>query len=309
MEKQIQKSEQPKSPLSIREYFGRDVVKNKFTEMLGNRATSFITSVLQISASNAMLSKADPASIYQAASVAATLDLPLNNSLGFAYIVPYNSKQKDGSYKVIAQFQMGYKGYIQLAMRSGQFKHLSATPIYEGQLISENPLTGFEFDFTVKSDKVIGYAAYFSLVNGFEKTLYASVEELKKHGLRFSQSFKKNYGLWVDDFDSMALKTVLKLLLSKYAPLSVDMQRAVITDQALIKDAETDEVEYPDNEEIYEDAEVVSEEKENDRVTEFIEKAKTKKQLEEAAPHIKTDEQTNLFNQKLAELAEKEGKK
>lgn len=293
------------NPLSIKEYFGRDVVKNKFTEMLGKRATSFITSVLQIAASNALLSKADPTSIYQSASMAATLDLPLNNSLGFAYIVPYNSKQKDGSYRVIAQFQMGYKGFIQLAQRSGQFRAISACPVHEGQIKSENPLTGYEFDFSVKSDSVIGYAAYFSLINGFEKTIYMTVDELKKHGQRFSQSFKKNYGLWVDDFDSMAMKTVLKMLLSKYAPLSVDMQKAVITDQSVIKDAENEEVEYVDNEVIYEDAQEVSEEKENERIESFVKEASTVEQLNEALPHIKTPEQTDLFNQKLTELKEK----
>ena len=121
--------------LTTKSLFARDDVKAKFQEMLGKRATSFITSVLQIVASNDLLAKADPTSVYQSAAVAATLDLPLNNNLGFAYIVPYNQKQKDGSYKTVAQFQLGYKGFIQLAQRSGQFKTISATPVYEGQLI------------------------------------------------------------------------------------------------------------------------------------------------------------------------------
>lgn len=294
---------QPASPLSVREYFGRDAVKQKFAEMLGKRSTSFITSVLQIVASNDLLAKADPASIYQSAAVAATLDLPLNNSLGIAYIVPYNQKQKDGSYKTVAQFQIGYKGFIQLAQRSGQFKSIAASPIYEGQLVSENPLTGYEFDFTKReSDKVIGYAGYFKLINGFEKTLYMTVEELKKHGTRFSQTFKKGYGLWKDDFDSMAIKTVLKLLLSKYAPLSVDMQKAVITDQGLVNDAETDQVEYPDNEEVIEDAEVVSEQKENERILKFIAEAKTKKELQEAEPFVQEGPVREAFDAKMKEV-------
>jgi recombination protein RecT len=128
------------------------------------------------------------------------------------------------------------------------YRTLSAAPIYEGQLISENPLTGFVFDFTKKkSDTIIGYASYFQLLNGFEKTLYATVDELKKHGKRFSQTFKKDHGLWVDDFDSMALKTVIKANLSKWAPLSVDIQRAITFDQAVIKDADTQDVDYVDN--------------------------------------------------------------
>lgn len=99
--------------------------------------------------------------------MAATLDLPLNQNLGFAYIIPFNNKKLG---KQEAQFQIGYKGFIQLAMRSGQFKNIASTPIFEGQLINENPLMGFEFDFKIKSDKVIGYASFFSLMNGFEKT-------------------------------------------------------------------------------------------------------------------------------------------
>lgn len=238
--------------LTIKNLFSKDEVMNKFREMLGKRAPSFITSVLQIVASNNLLSKADPHSVYHSAAVAATLDLPLNNNLGFAYIVPYNQKFKDEKgiwqTKQVAQFQMGYKGFIQLAQRTGMYRTLSAAPIYEGQLISENPLTGFVFDFTKKkSDTIIGYASYFQLLNGFEKTLYSTVEELKKHGKRFSQTFKKDHGLWVDDFDSMALKTVIKANLSKWAPLSVDIQRAITFDQAVVKDVDTQDVDYVDN--------------------------------------------------------------
>lgn len=235
--------------ITTKRLFERDDVKRKFTELLGKRATSFITSVLQIVSQNELLSKADPASVYHAAAVAATLDLPLNSNLGFAYIVAYNQRSKDGSSKQVAQFQMGYKGFIQLAQRSGQFKTIAACAVYEGQLVSENPLTGYEFDFKAKkSDLVIGYAAYFKLINGFEKTLYMTVDELKKHGMRFSKTFQKGNGLWKDDFDSMSVKTVLKRLLSKYAPLSVDMQKAVIADQSVINDEEANDVTYIDNE-------------------------------------------------------------
>jgi recombination protein RecT len=221
------------------QFLQQDNVKRKFEELLGKRASSFLTSVLQIVSNNSYLKNSSPQSIYNAACVAATLDLPINNNLGFAYIVPYG---KD------AQFQMGYRGFIQLAQRSGQFKTISATPIYQGQIVAENPLTGYEFDFTVsKTGSPIGYAAYFKLLNGFEKTLYMTTEELKQHGLRFSQTFKRGQGLWKDDFESMALKTVIKLLLSKFAPLSVEMQQAVITDQGVIDNPDTLEVAYTDN--------------------------------------------------------------
>lgn len=283
--------------LSIKDFFAKDNVKKKFEDMMGKRATQFITSVLQIASSNELLAKADPISIYNSAAVAATLDLPLNNNLGFAYIVPYNSKQKDGSYKTVAQFQMGYKGFIQLAQRSGQFKTISASPIYEGQLVEMNPLTGFKFDFTKKtSEKVIGYAAYFSLINGFEKTLFATTEEVTKHAGKYSQTYKKGFGLWKDEFESMATKTVLKLLLSKFAPLSVEMQKAVLVDQSVIKDDAGNTVEYTDHEEVKID-------KEAERFVLMIGDAKTPRELTEAVKGVTMDaDQTELFNAKMEQL-------
>jgi recombination protein RecT len=240
---------------NIKQFFEQDTVKTKFAEMLGKRAPQFLTSVLQIATSNEMLKNADAISIYNAAAVAATLDLPLNNSLGFAYIVPYNAKQKDGSYKQVAQFQLGYKGFIQLAQRSGQFQTISAKAVYEGQIIDDDGFEGYAFNWKgKKSEKVIGYAAYFRLLNGFEKTLYMTVENIKGHGLKFSKTYgsekTRKYSLWETDFESMAQKTVLKLLLSKFAPLSVEMQKAVITDQSVINDVETTDVTYIDNDEI-----------------------------------------------------------
>lgn len=252
--------------MTIKSLFAKDEVKSKFQEMLGKRAASFITSVLQIASQNEMLSKAEPVSIYQSAAVAATLDLPLNNNLGFAYIVPYNNKQKDGTWKIVAQFQIGAKGFKQLALRSGQFMTINDTDVREGELKRYNRLTGeIEFEW-IQDEKerlskpVVGYASYFKLINGFEKIYYMTVEELKAHGLRFSQTYKKGFGLWKDDFDSMARKTVIKLNLSKNAPLSVEMQKAVVTDQALVNDADTEDVEYVDNEAGTPDTEALIEE-------------------------------------------------
>lgn len=268
--------------LTAKELFNQDSIKQKFNELLGQKSRGFITSVLQIVTSNDLLKNADPMSIYNAAAVAATLDLPLNNNLGFAYIVPYNARQKDGSYKQVAQFQLGYKGYIQLAQRSGQFRTISATPIFEGQVKSENPLTGFEFDFTVKSDKIVGYAAYFELLNGFTKTFYMTAEEMKQHGSKFSQTYKKGFGVWKDDFDSMAIKTVIKLLLSKFAPLSIEMQTAVVVDQAVLGNDSGTEVEYADHEEVKVD-------KEAERKLELIGDCTTLDELEvyEKSPEFK----------------------
>lgn len=243
----------PQTPQALmKAYFSADSVKNKFQELLGRKSQGFVTSLLQVVTQNTALAQADPQTVYQAAMMAATLDLPINQNLGFAYIIPYNEKVKapgqPDRWRSVAQFQMGYKGYIQLAQRSGLFKTISCSPIYQGQVTAENPLTGFEFDFTKRSgDTVIGYAAYFELLNGFQKTLYMTTKELEEHGLKFSQTMKKGFGLWKDDFHSMALKTVLKLLLSKFAPLSIEMQKAVITDQAVINDAETEDISYIDN--------------------------------------------------------------
>lgn len=287
--------------VTTKSLFERDDVKKKFHDMLGKRSTSFITSVLQIAAQNQLLAQADPVSIYQAAAVAATLDLPLNANLGFAYIVPYNQSYKDeqGKWqkKQVAQFQMGYKGFIQLAQRSGQFKSIYASPIFEGQIISENPLEGYEFDFTKKSDILIGYAAKFKLLNGFEATWYMSIEQLKKHGAKYSKTFTNDKGLWNTDFEGMANKTVLKLLLSKFAPLSVDMQKAVITDQSVINDAETIDVTYADNHPVVD--------KETERVTLMINDAQTFDDLMKVKEFVKP-EQIELYETKLSNLMEKE---
>lgn len=292
--------------VTVKGLFERDDVKMKFKDLLGKRATSFITSVLQIAAQNSLLAKADPVSVYQAAAVAATLDLPLNQNLGFAYIVPYNQRFKDEQgvwqTKQVAQFQMGYKGFIQLAQRSGQFKSIYSTPIFEGQIIEANPLEGYVFDFSKRtSDKVIGYAAKFKLLNGFESTWYMSIDQLKQHGGKYSKTFTNDKGLWNTDFDAMANKTVIKLLLSKFAPLSVEMQRAVITDQAIINNADTQDVTYTDN-----TTEPVN--KEEERVALMISDADTIEQLMKVQQYVQQfPDLTDAYEIKFAELSEKEG--
>jgi len=294
------KNETALKATTSKDLFSQDNVKNKFKELLGKKAQGFLTSVLQIISSNDLLAKADPYSIYNVAVVAAVLDLPLNNNLGFAYIIPYGAKQADGSFKQVAQFQMGYKGFIQLAQRTGLFKTISASPIYEGQLVESNPLTGYKFDFSLKkSDMVIGYAGYFSLLNGFEKTLFLTVDELKKHGKNYSQTFRKGYGLWESNFDAMATKTVIKLLLSKFAPLSIEMQKAVITDQAIINDEEATDVSYVDN-----SIDEATVDKEGERVRLMIEDAKTLEELESLQEHVEVD-QLDLYKTKEAQLKKK----
>lgn len=244
---QIQSTNQNEQ-FPVKALFDRPAVREKFSEMLGNRSTAFLTTVLQIVNSNDLLREADPQSVYSAAMTAATLNLPVNQNLGFAYIIPYRDTRAG---KTFAQFQIGYRGIIQLAQRSGLFKTINVSDVREGEIAEYNRLSG-EITFrwhTVERDKfpVIGYISYFSLLNGFEKSLYMSIDELKQHGIRYSKSFAKGYGLWKDDFDAMARKTVMKLLLARFAPLSVEMQKAVISDQAIIMNPENDEVVYVDN--------------------------------------------------------------
>lgn len=252
---------------ALKSILSNDSVKARFKEILGAKAPGFISSILSVANSNTLLQKAEPQSVMNAAVIAATLDLPINPNLGFAYIIPYNNS---------AQFQMGYKGMIQLAMRSGQYKTINVTEVYEGEIKNENRFTG-EYTFGEKtSDKIIGYMAYFSLTNGFEKYLYMTKEECEKHGKKFSQTYKRGGGLWATDFDSMSKKTVLKMLISKYGILSIDMQRAQTFDQAVIKDnlveknIDEAEISYEDNpgnvdakrnamKEALQDAEVVDE--------------------------------------------------
>ena len=234
-----------KKELTIRSLMANDLVKQKFQEILGKNAPAFISSVTTLATTSALV-ECEPKSILSAAIAAASLNLQVNPSLGQACILPY--KDKTGIIK--AQFQIMKKGFIQLALRSGQFKNINVTEVYAGELKVVNRLTG-EFDLSGQKtdDKIIGYAAYFKLLNGFEKTLYMSIEQIIAHGKRYSKSFDLPNSLWKTDLNKAALKTALKLLLSGYAPLSVEMQTALMQDQSEIKindNLEITDLSYPD---------------------------------------------------------------
>ncbi|WP_299265378.1 recombinase RecT [uncultured Leptotrichia sp.] len=230
--------------------------KNKFKELLGNKAAGFLTSLLNTTNGNAQLQEAEPQSILKAGAIAATLDLPIDPNLGFTYVVPYKRKYKDnrGNWqeKNEAQFQLGYKGFIQLAIRTGQYKKINVTELYEGQFESYDPITDelkYNLDGKI-SDEVTHYIAYFQTTNGFEKYNVMSKEEVREHAKKFSKTFLKSSSSWQTNFDSMAKKTVLKLLLSKFGILSIEMQTAQKVDQAVIKEVEPNgnvEVEYVDS--------------------------------------------------------------
>lgn len=271
--------------------------KSKFQELLGKRSTQFITSVLSTVNNNKLLQNAEWPTIYQAAITAATLDLPINPNLGFAYIVPYGRE---------AQFQMGYKGFIQLAQRSGKFKTINVSDVREGEIEDFDRLTGqIKFNWiqdnaTRLKKPVVGYVSYFELLNGFSKLMYMTVEELNAHGQSYSKSFNsknrdgKFVGLWKTNFESMAQKTVVKLLLSKYAPLSTQMEVALTTDQAVIKE---DSVSFVDNSK--QTVDVDSAPKKSELQLFIEEEVETLEALESVASKLTTDEELSAYNEKM----------
>lgn len=228
LKKQLIKKESkpPKDPFKALVYSAG--IKKRFEDMLDKQANGFITSLLNLK--HDKLKGCDDMTVLGSALKAASLKLPIDPNLGFAWIIPFKNHGK-----LEAQFQVGYRGFIQMAQRSAQYKKLNVTEIYEGQLKSFNPLTEeLELDLDNKqSDAVIGYAAYFRLLNGFEKMVYWSKDKVTVHAKRFSKSF--NNGPWKTDFDAMAKKTVLKNMLSTWGILSIDMQEAITSDSKIIK--------------------------------------------------------------------------
>ena len=228
--------------LSVAQYVRADAVQQRITSLLDKRAPQFTTSLVTAVNENAKLADCEPQSVLNAALTAASMDLPINQNLGFAYLIPYNNKGG-----MVCQFQMGYKGFIQLAQRSGYYKTINAEAIKEGEIAKIDRLSGeIEFNWIENEDerekaKTIGYVAYFKLLNGFEKTLYWPVEKCEAHAKKYSKNYAKfGTGLWKDDFDAMSKKTVLKLLISKYGPLNTQLQEAIMKDQTV-------DGEYEDN--------------------------------------------------------------
>lgn len=227
--------------ITIRDYMSAPQVQKKMADMFTDKRLldGFVQSVISIAGSDELLATAEPRSVFNACLTAASLNLPINKNLGFAHIIGYKNNRKNITE---AQFQLGARGFKELAQRSGQYQIINQGDVREGELKGRNRLTGdLEFDWIdddVEREKkpVIGYFSYFKLLNGFSSTLYMSKDEIIAHGKKYSQSFKRNFGPWVDNFDAMALKTVMKLNISKNGPLSVDMQTAVQVDQGVISD-------------------------------------------------------------------------
>lgn len=242
------------SKLGFKALMNTPAMKKKFTDILHEKSDSFMGSLMTLVGGDNYLSQAEPMTIIASALKAATMDLPIDKNLGYAYVVPFNRSEKVGNKWVKhneAQFILGYKGYIQLAQRSGQYKALNALAIYDGQLIDWNPLTEeFTFDYKAKvSDEVIGYVGFFELLNGFKKTVYWTKQEIESHRIKNAKGYDKEKlsGAWVDNYDSMAIKTVLRNMLSKWDLLSVEMQSAITSDEKVFRvDENNDLIEETD---------------------------------------------------------------
>ena len=252
MANEIQKQERPID--LMKSVINAPSVQEQFQNALGEHKDAFVASLIDLFTGDKQLQTCKPALVIAEALRAATLRLPLNKALGFAYIIVFNNsvKNADGSWSKVPTptFVPGYKGYIQLAMRTGQYRTINADFIYEGEMRKVSKLTGeIALDGEKKSDKIIGYFCYFELLNGFNKTLFVSVEDMAAYALRYSPSFKgskkpsadvliklaqanqpsSKVG-WEGNFNDMALKTVIRRLLSKYGYLSVEMQNALSKD-------------------------------------------------------------------------------
>jgi len=273
--------------VTFNNYLTHENTQNYLRQVLGKKKESFVTNCVSLVSNNVNLQNCVPATIMYSAIKATSLGLPLDNNLGFAYVLPYNNTKKG---VIEAQFQLGYKGFIQLAMRSGQFQTINATDVRDGEIKKVDRLTG-EIDFEwIEKDRdskaIIGYVAFFRLSNGFTKSHYMTIKELEKHGQKYSKSYATQFSNWKNMFEAMATKTVIKLLLSKYAPLSIEMKEAAKYDQSVIRDE--NEFQYIDNDKTI-DIDAISEEEEFARVRKFISESKTKTELKEIQDSLSED--------------------
>ncbi len=250
--------------ITFSNYMTSNLVQKKVNEIIGDekRGARFISSIISAVNSNPTLKECDNGSILSGALLGEALDLPASPQLGNYYLVPFKDKERG----TVATFQLGYKGYIQLAIRSGQYKKLNVLAIKEGELVKYDPLNEeievnlIEDEMEREKAKTVGYYAMFEYVNGFRKALYWSKEKMEAHALQYSQGYradkqkKTSYTFWSKDFDGMAYKTMLRQLISKWGIMSVEMQKAYESDMTYTKEDGTPE--YFDNNDL-EPADVV----------------------------------------------------
>lgn len=250
----VNNSLQTRGRQTLSAYLSQDAVKSKINEVIGGKdGQRFISAIVSATTANPALQECTNSSILSAAMLGESLKLSPSPQLGQYYLVPYNDKNKGK----VAQFQLGYKGYIQLAIRSGQYKKLNVLGIKEGELIRFDPLNEeievrlIEDEETREKAETIGYYAMFEYTNGFKKAMYWSKAKMEAHALKYSQGYRKDkekgwkYTFWSKDFDGMAYKTMLRQLISKWGIMSIDMQQAIDADMGVIHDDGT--VDYVDN--------------------------------------------------------------
>lgn len=236
--------------LGISAYLTADAVKNQINQVVGGKdGQRFISAIVSAVNTNPALQECTNQSILSGALLGESLKLSPSPQLGHYYLVPFNDKNKGK----VAQFQLGYKGYIQLAIRSGQYKKLNVLAIKEGELIRFDPLNE-EIEVRLIEDEeereqanTIGYYAMFEYTNGFRKAIYWSKRKMEAHALKYSKGYqaKKGYTFWEKDFDGMAYKTMLRQLISKWGIMSIDMASAIDSDMAVINEDGTKD--YVDN--------------------------------------------------------------
>lgn len=225
----VQTTNKTPSPVDrLKNVLNAQSIQEQFKNALKDNSSLFVASLIDLYNGDKYLQECQPQQVVIEALKAATLKLPINKALGFAYIVPFKNKGVP-----TPTFILGYKGYIQLAMRTGMYRYLNADLVYEGEYKGFNKLTG-EVDLTgeAKSEDVIGYFAHMEMLNGFKKTVYWNKEKVMAHAKRFSKSFHKDTSPWHTNTDEMAMKTVVRNLLSKFGFLSVEMMNAVANDIA-----------------------------------------------------------------------------
>lgn len=247
----------PKFSLAIQSEGYKKLINNTLGDP--KKAQRFVASISSAVAVNPALQECDAGTILTGALLGETLNLSPSPQLGQYYLVPFNTKNPDGTYSKKAQFQLGYKGYIQLAIRSGKYKKLNVVAIKEGELIKYNPLDE-EIEVNLIEDEevrentpTIGYYAMFEYITGYKKTLYWSKKKMEVHALKYSKGYaaKKGYTFWEKDFDGMAFKTMLRQLISKWGSMSIEdmpMQEAMTKDMAVIKEDGT--CDYVDTKEV-----------------------------------------------------------
>ena len=224
----------PKTPAqAMNSLLNNGAIKKMVSDTCGRSAGQFTASVLDLYTSEKLLQKCEPRQVFMECLKAATLNLPINKQLGFAYIVPYGST---------ATMIIGYKGLVQLSMRTGYYRYINAGVVYEGEYVSSDKLSGsVDLSGERTGDGVVGFFAYFKLLNGYEKTLYWTVDKLKAHARKFSKSYQQNANIWREHFEEMAVKTVLRNLLTKWAPMTIELATTIQQDE-LVEDSSVDEV-------------------------------------------------------------------